>query len=1105
MDKMKSRLYLFFHLLIFPGFSFYGFSQNLVPNPDFEMYAACPATFGTGGPLPASPWTSATSDGSPDYFNVCANPTWFGVPGNFFGVENPHSGVAYAGLYCYLDNTDYKEYLLAPLTEPLIAGTPYSVKFWISLADYTCGTSEIGAYLSSSPPPYNASGIVMATPQITTSAGILNDTSGWVLISGCVVALGGEAWITIGNFSLDVNTPIDPACSLSFVSSYYYIDDVSVEADTFAEVLFLDLGGPVSGCEHVGLNPGIQDVSYNWSTGSADTLLDITTSGIYSLTITSGCLFGRDTISASISSPPTIELGPAQIYICNGDTLGISFDPWIGNYVWQDGSTQPVNNISSPGHYAVTVTNACGVSTDEMDVQVINPPVFDLGQNITVCPALLPVTFDISGAINASSYVWQDGSVLSNYIAMSQGTYAVTISNVCFSTEDEVSVIVEDSNPVINLPPDQSLCPGQVLILDGSGVAGNYLWQDGSISDSFTITQSGTYALTITDQCGSGSDSISVFYLAPLAPPDLGPDTTICFGQQILLYAGVTGVSYRWQDMSTSDSLLVLSPGLCTLHISDMCSAADDSLELFMDYSLPSFQLPVSLPLCATDTIQLSAGISSGIFLWNDGTSAPELTVFNPGIYMLSVTNACGTNSDTINIVDSGSGPAVSLGQDISLCSGDTLVISPASTGVLSWIWQDGSADPEFIATMPGIIILSVSNDCGTTNDTLDILASAPVPSLDLGPDILACDGDTVTLHCTLADVSFLWQNGTNTSEYSVISSGDFILEIKNSCGVDVDTIHVEMNSPPAPNLGPDLLLCEGDSTVLVADVDASLSIMWQDGSGDSLYKVRDPGTYILFESNHCALTSDTVNVSFLMPPASFDLGPDTTLCPGASLLLMVPQTNLNIRWQDGSSEDNFIADHADKYFLQLSNQCGSRSDTISISVDKKTPVFNFANSIQWCRGDTISIDAGQSFNADYIWNDGSDRARRNFVAPGLYRLSIITACETIPYDITLVPGDDCAVSVYIPSIFSPNGDGANDHFFISFSTSVVPVSIASSIYDRWGNMVFSTHDPFFSWDGRQGDNDLQEGVYVYRIILEYDTGNRHRTETFSGDVSIIR
>ena len=133
-------------LLIFISSLSQVIAQNLVPNPSFEELDMCPLTGGFGGPTVAPPWVAPTL-GTCDIFNECNNPGAVGVPMNFAGSQDALSGVGYAGFYTRVLSNPYREYIQAPLDEPLVAGSWYSVNFFVSLAESnSCAIQNIGAY-----------------------------------------------------------------------------------------------------------------------------------------------------------------------------------------------------------------------------------------------------------------------------------------------------------------------------------------------------------------------------------------------------------------------------------------------------------------------------------------------------------------------------------------------------------------------------------------------------------------------------------------------------------------------------------------------------------------------------------------------------------------------------------------------------------------------------------------------------------------------------------------------------------------------------------------------------------------------------------------------
>ncbi len=1291
-----------------------GNTQNLVPNHSFESYTTCPPTFGGSGPTVASPWISPTF-ASPDIYNSCASGV-VGVPFNWAGIQWANSGFGFAGLYVEFSN-EYREYIQAPLLEPLVANTLYSVSFYVNLADIACAAEWIGAYLSVDPPQDLSSSMVLNyVPQVESNMGFITDITDWVLVSGCFTASGGEQYITIGNFRTNAQTPILPPCPTPL--SYYFVDDVIVVQTTPQQTLPIELGGPVVACLEYVIDPGYFGYQYTWEDGSHGSTLVVNETGVYSLTISDDCHFGVDSIEVFIHGIDHVDLGPNEVVICNGDEYVISLDPDHNNYEWNDGSTEPEYTITTPGIYSVTLDDGCEISMDEITVAVIDGiPSFDLGEETYLCfdeeiiisldPALgafhwhdnstdseytisQPGTYVLtitnvcgtsSDAITVTSLdipylnigpdsqmictgqsvtinidpgpgeiLWQDGSDEATYVITSPGTYDVTLTNICGSAFDQIHIIQADT-PSIHLGADTILCNSQELLLTTQQLFGNFQWQDGSVNDSFLVTIPGIYYLTVENFCGISSDTISVNFQMDVSVPDLGPDTSLCPGEAIVLYASNPTANYLWQDLSTADSLLVTTSGIYSLQVSTFCGTSSDTIQVTVNANPPQVDLPLQLSLCQGEAITLDAFVTGVNYLWNDNSQNQQLIVTSPGIYSITVSNACGTDIDTTLVYNGGNVPTVALGNDLDLCPGETMLLMPVFSDVNTWLWQDGSSaqtyvasnagvitvevsnscstaydtlivnvlpatppltlgadtalcpgesfvltintpgvnilwpdnstDPDYLVSGAGVvfatisnscgqsfdtllvneipdiplftlgpdqflcpgevitinpsiadvsytwqdgsntptyqstqqetIILTIANDCGIVTDTLEVIESTEGPQVDLGNDIQVCEGDIVTIPSGITGVNYLWQDGSVNSQYVTSQSGMIILQVNNNCGTDSDTILVDISGvPPTPHLGQDTTLCEGMFLNLVSNANSETMIEWQDGSSLPTFIVSTPGTYILSESNRCGSESDTITVLYLEAPDPFSLGPDTTLCAGESIMLTAPSTLFEIRWQDESTQPVFVVDQANTYSLQLSNDCGIVSDAIQIDFDSRTPHLHLDPTIEWCAGDIITLDASQPFEVDYLWSTGSRSPSIQISSPGQYSITASTLCSFASQNVEVVPGTDCVdpdihKGIIAPNVFSPNGDGINDVFSISIASVLNVTSMQGTIYDRWGNVVFSTEVIPFVWDGYFAGESVLPGVYVFTIKIKYMDQAIEKEYMLAGDVTLLR
>jgi hypothetical protein len=215
-------------------FTLKGGSQNLVQNGNWEQFTACPSNVSQTNL--AIPWinpcdppygSSGTASGSSDYFNVCATASNCSVPSNALGYQLPNSGNGYAGLFVYFFN-DYREYVEASFSSPLVANQCYELTLYANLANISrYAVDTIGIYFSNTlitglhmytPLPY--------TPQLKLHPGFISDTLNWMPVSATFTASGGESYMIIGNFSNNANTNFVQVSTSVNAHSYIYIDDV---------------------------------------------------------------------------------------------------------------------------------------------------------------------------------------------------------------------------------------------------------------------------------------------------------------------------------------------------------------------------------------------------------------------------------------------------------------------------------------------------------------------------------------------------------------------------------------------------------------------------------------------------------------------------------------------------------------------------------------------------------------------------------------------------------------------------------------------------------------------------------------------------------------
>lgn len=144
------------------------------------------------------------------------------------------------------------------------------------------------------------------------------------------------------------------------------------------------------------------------------------------------------------------------------------------------------------------------------------------------------------------------------------------------------------------------------------------------------------------------------------------------------------------------------------------------------------------------------------------------------------------------------------------------------------------------------------------------------------------------------------------------------------------------------------------------------------------------------------------------------------------------------------------------------------------------------------CPGENITLSPG-AFES-YLWSDQSTGSELIVDLPGIYTVSVIddNGCSFMD-SIEVV--EQCALVVLGANIFTPNGDGVNDTWIPTLSR--LPNEYNLKVYDRWGNLLFSTSDITETWSGNWNGNPLASGVFTWHLVVD---GQSH-----FGDITIVR
>lgn len=367
------------------------------------------------------------------------------------------------------------------------------------------------------------------------------------------------------------------------------------------------------------------------------------------------------------------------------------------------------------------------------------------------------------------NYQWRNasgnigGQTNSTLTTGTTGTYRVVAiaANGCTDTSAAVTVNV-NALPVVNLGNDTVFCSGNTLNLNAANSGATFLWDNASTNQTRNVNTSGTYYVKVTNTANcSKSDTINVT-VNPTPVVNLGNDTTLCQGVNLVLNAGNPGAAKLWDNATTAQTRTVSNTGTYYVRVTNSfnCIARDTLHATFLPS--PTVNLGNDIEICAGSNVTLDAGNPGETYLWDNNSTQQTRTVSASGNYFVTVRNIANcTGSDTVKVIIHPL-PVVNLGNDTAFCHDNSLTLDAGNPGA-SYHWSDNSAAQTLVVTATGNYGVTVTDIYSCVgSDNINILVK------DLPSGIInAVHGDTATYTFNVLEPEYVtgytWNFGDGT------------------------------------------------------------------------------------------------------------------------------------------------------------------------------------------------------------------------------------------------------------------------------------------------------------------------------------------------------
>lgn len=1072
------------------------FGQNMVINPSFETAGTLQCSWYTTRAqyAAAAPgWTTPT-EGSPDIFSSTLAATCYSATNSTHtdnpGQQAPRTGQRYTNVVVYGSGgcTPYREYIEGSLNAPLQVGTTYEVEMYVSLGDKaTVATSNIGVKFGTNRVYVNTMCVNSLVPDVVYTGAPITDFTNWTrLVFYYTPTVANQLYFMIGNFTTDASTCTVPMQGGTKSTIRYYIDDVSIRpVDPSITVVGGVVNATVNVCDLPSSNlfdhlvGNLIPTNGTWSGPS-------TLGGGYLGTFNSASnVNGTYTYTWAGTGAPCAQGGVAHVTVVSGET-NIIIDPLED--VCSSGANVPLNATPAGGTWTGTgVTNntfnpatagvgahtltytvggTCGGS-ETVTINVLDEPTATIEPVEPLCvnesAVNLVATVSNPNLVGTWSGPGVVGSTFDPQVA-GLGSHTITYS-IGGSCPGESSTTIDvNVGMTITIDPLPMMCfTDQAVPLNAAPAGGT--WSGTGVSgNTFDPQSAGIGMHDVTYILGGicPTNATILVEVSNIGDATINPIQPVCLNSGLVNLTAVTAGGI-WSGTGVTGSDFdpeVAGVGSHTITYTLGGSCPDEkTITIVVNELLDATINPLPM-MCFTDqAVNLSAVTAGGT--WS-GIGVVGNT-FNPqiagiGTHDLTYTlNGLCSSSETIQVVVNNVGDAtINPIQPVCLNNGLVNLTAVNAGGTWSGTGVTGSTfDPAVAGVGTHTITYTIDGSC--PDEKTITITVIPAENATINPIETLCENQSpITL--SAVQMGGTWSGpGVNGNTFDPLVAGmgthTITYSIAGECP-DEQTIQVVVN--PMPVVNPTITPSEGCAPLLVhfsANVNPGATNEWKMLS--LIHEVNKAN----FMDTISAVGCFDVRYTETLNGCSTSVLLEDAICVG---IKPVAEFLPTVTFQEPHQSEfymNNLSTNADTYSWSYAPIGSSTAENPSFVI----PV--------WMGHVNVCLEASNN-------NSCKDEICK-----------LIRAEEMLIY--------------YVPNTFTPGGDEFNQTFQPVFYSGHDPFDFTMVIFDRWGEIVFETHDAKIGWDGTYNGVISQSGMYTYRI--EFKTLASDERKTVVGHVNLLK
>tara|TARA_R110002072_G_scaffold266303_3_gene425217 strand:- start:4176 stop:6554 length:2379 start_codon:yes stop_codon:yes gene_type:complete len=598
---------------------------------------------------------------------------------------------------------------------------------------------------------------------------------------------------------------------------------------------------------------------------------------------------------------------------------------------------------------------------------------------------------------------------------------------------------------------------------------------------------------------------------------------------------------------STSNSAYYINNG-------DGNTAPQNGSNTYVQYDGLTVPLAAKSAVICGQTYHIIIAISDiGDGVWDSGVFIEEGSFTSPSVDISSDLSSLGNVLNDSTLIEGCDATEIWFVRTDSIAFNQSLPVTitgTATEGVdfntlpnsIDFLPGEDSVSIVFNANLDGIlegleylqILVRLPNACGTsTSDSLRLyIQDTELMQTTPNDTIVVCPGDDIPISADVTGgnpgYTYLWDSGETAEIINVnpLVTTSYNLIVTDICGQTVNeivTVDITNYSPLIINVLNDTIVPCIDAVVDLTAVSsggaAGHVLTWFDGSQNNTLNVTtsQTTTYSVSVVDQCGNTAiNSATVTIVEPEVFTQLTEDPIICRWDTTSLTVTPSGgygntYTYLWSTGETDSTIIVTpgNSTMYTVEISDACGyiKKWDTIYVSMNPLDANFGVNGNLEE-EGEVYFTNYSIGANA-YYWDLGNGISSTYTDPSTVYY-------NTQNYTIMLVAynNDGCVdttelvieikpiYSIFIPNTFTPDGDEFNQTWR-PFIRGIDIYDFELFVFNRWGEVVWESHDPSVGWDGTYKGRLIQTGGYSWKTSFKMLSNDERKM--YHGTVNVIR